>query len=477
MTKFNDLGLSQSVIKATSNMGFEETTPIQEHTIPLVMKGQDIIGQAQTGTGKTAAFGIPLVEKITEEKSKQTKGLVVTPTRELAIQVAEEINNLGQFKGIRSLPVYGGQSIDRQIKALKKRPQIIVGTPGRLMDHMRRKTIRLEELEMVTLDEADEMLNMGFIEDIETILASTPETRQTLMFSATMPDRIKRLAEKFMKSPEVVRTKTKDLTVPSIDQSYIEVQERDKFNVFCRLVDIQSPEKSIVFGRTKRRVDELSKALNTRGYSADGIHGDMSQAKRDSVIRNFRKGNTEMLVATDVASRGLDVTGVTHIYNFDIPQDTDSYVHRIGRTGRAGESGEAVTMITPREQGQLNLIERVIKRKIPKKPTPTMGEVLEGKQQKAIQKLLSSVNHKETLQHQKLAEELLTENDSISLVAGALRLLTEEAEDTDVKLTEEAPVVKGKPKRKKTNKNNRPGKKFSNKGNYSKQSGGRGKKK
>ena len=450
MIKFNELELSEPILKAVSEMGFEETTPIQEKTIPLVINGQDIIGQAQTGTGKTAAFGIPYIERIPAERSKNIKGLVVTPTRELAIQVAEEINKLAQYKGVRALPIYGGQSIDRQIKALKKNPQIIVGTPGRLMDHMRRRTIRLNEVQMVTLDEADEMLNMGFIDDIKVILNETSENRQTLLFSATMPPPIKELGEKFMTEPELIRTKTKEITLPGITQQYVEVKERDKFNVFCRLIDSELTEKAIVFGRTKRRVDELYKALNRRGYSAEGIHGDMTQGKRDSVIKSFRSGDVELLVATDVASRGLDVSGISHIFNFDIPQDADSYVHRIGRTGRAGESGVAITFVTPREKGHLNLIEKAIKKNIPKRPTPSIDEAFEGKQKIAVEQIHNATKGKDVQKHYKLAEELLEENDSVELIAGALSIIiNENKSEAPVKLTEEEPVVKGKPKKRK----------------------------
>ena len=330
MAIFQEMGLSSPVIRATENMGFEEMTPIQELAIPVALAGRDIIGQAQTGTGKTTAFGIPLIEKA-DSNNGNIQGLVITPTRELAVQVAGELNRIGQFKGIRSLPVYGGQDINRQIRALKGSPEIIVGTPGRLMDHMRRRTIRLQNVRFVVLDEADEMLNMGFIEDIETILSEVPGERQTMLFSATMPRPIQELAGRFMKTPEFIGIKSKEITVPNTEQHYYEVQERQKFDVLCRLLDIQSPDSAIVFGRTKRRVDELFEALNKRGYSAEGIHGDLTQYKRDSVMRNFRSGVTEILVATDVAARGLDFSGITHIYNFDIPQDPESYVHRIGR--------------------------------------------------------------------------------------------------------------------------------------------------
>jgi len=445
MPTFYEMGLSHPIVRATAEMGFEEATPIQEKTIPAVLAGQDIIGQAQTGTGKTAAFGIPLVEKIQPETEK-IKGLVVTPTRELAVQVAEEINKIGQFKGIRALPIYGGQDIDRQIRALKNKPQIIVGTPGRLMDHMRRKTIRLQQVELVILDEADEMLNMGFIEDIETILRDVPQGCQTLLFSATMPKQIQNLAQRYLKNPELIKIEAKEVTVPNIEQNYIEVQEKQKFDVLCRLLDIQSPELAIIFGRTKRRVDELSEALNKRGYAAEGIHGDLSQAKRDSVMRRFKGGPVEILVATDVAARGLDISGVTHVYNFDIPQDPESYVHRIGRTGRAGKTGLAITLVTPRELSHLKLIEQITKKKMTRKPVPAVNEAVEGQQRLAMEKLIRAVEEGEALQYKRLAEEMLEQNDSVILLSAALKLLTKEPDTTPVKLTEEAPFRTKKPR-------------------------------
>ncbi|QJW49290.1 DEAD/DEAH box helicase [bacterium BFN5] len=368
-------------------MGFEEPTPIQEQAIPAVLAGSDLIGQAQTGTGKTAAFGIPLIEKV-KTSADRIQGIVLTPTRELAIQVAEELNKLGQYANVFALPIYGGQEIGRQIRALRKNPQIIVATPGRLMDHMERRNIRLNETKVIILDEADEMLNMGFIDDIEKILKETPETRQTLLFSATMPRAIQNLSQKFLKNPTFVSIQAKEVTVPLVEQYYIEVQDRQKFDVMCRLLDIQSPELAIVFGRTKRRVDELSEALKKRGYSAEGIHGDLTQAKRDSVLRQFRDGVIDILVATDVAARGLDVSGVTHVYNFDLPQDSESYVHRIGRTGRAGQTGSALTFVIPRELDHLRTIERLTKRKIVRMPIPTMTDALEGQQKLAVEKLL-----------------------------------------------------------------------------------------
>lgn len=439
MKSFYEIGLSDLVTKAIAHMGFEETTPIQEKTIPYALEGKDIIGQAQTGTGKTAAFGIPMIEKISTER-ESIKALVVTPTRELAIQVAEELNRIGQFKGIRALPIYGGQDIERQIRGLKNRPQIIVGTPGRLMDHMRRKTVRLQDIQMVVLDEADEMLSMGFVEDIETILTEVPKERQTLLFSATMPRSIQNLAQRFMKNPEFISMKSGDMTVPLTEQHYYEVHEKQKFDTLCRLLDIHSPELAIIFGRTKRRVDELYEALSKRGYSAEGIHGDLTQTRRDTVMRHFKEGLTDILVATDVASRGLDISNVTHVFNFDIPQDPESYVHRIGRTGRAGKVGLAITLVTPRETGHLRLIEQVTKKRVTRKPVPTLNDALEGQQKITTEKILKTIQEEDVHLYKGMAEGLLENSDSITILAAALKLLTKEPASTPVTLTEESPL-------------------------------------
>jgi ATP-dependent RNA helicase DeaD len=447
LTTFHELGLSNELMKAISRMGFEETTPIQAETIPLSLQNKDVIGQAQTGTGKTAAFGIPLIEKV-DVKNEAIQGLVVAPTRELAIQVSEELYKIGAVKRVRVLPIYGGQDIERQIRALKKRPHIIVGTPGRIIDHINRKTLRLDNVHTVVLDEADEMLNMGFIDDIEAILSNVPEKRQTLLFSATMPEPIRRIAERFMNEPQIVKVKAKEMTVPNIQQYYLEVQEKKKFDILTRLLDIQAPELAIVFGRTKRRVDELAEALNLRGYAAEGIHGDLSQAKRLSVLRKFKEGSIEILVATDVAARGLDISGVTHVYNFDIPQDPESYVHRIGRTGRAGKTGVAMTFVTPREIGQLHNIERTTKRKMERMKPPTLDEALEGQQRIAVEKLVATVEKENLSFYKRAAEELLEEHDSVSLVAACIKMLTKEPDTTPVQLTEEPPLpVKREKKR------------------------------
>lgn len=336
--KFSELGLSQSLLRAIKRSGYEEATPIQEQTIPMVLDGQDVIGQAQTGTGKTAAFSLPIIEHV-NTKDPDIQALVISPTRELAIQTQEELYRLGKDKHVRVQVVYGGADIRRQIKSLKQHPQILVGTPGRLRDHLNRHTVKLDNIQTLVLDEADEMLNMGFLDDIEAIINQTPKDRQTLLFSATMPPEIKKIGVQFMTDPKMVRIKAKELTTDLVDQYYVRARDYEKFDIMTRLIDVQDPELTIVFGRTKRRVDELSRGLVARGYNAAGIHGDLSQDQRTKIMRQFKNGQLDILVATDVAARGLDISGVTHVYNYDIPSDPDSYVHRIGRTGRAGHHG------------------------------------------------------------------------------------------------------------------------------------------
>ncbi|PYE52376.1 DEAD/DEAH box helicase [Paenibacillus barcinonensis] len=436
---FSDFNLEPLVLQAITELGFEEATPIQSKSIPIALEGKDLIGQAQTGTGKTAAFGIPLISKISKTDEK-IRALIMAPTRELAIQVAEEIEKLTRFKGLRSLPIYGGQDIVRQIRALKRKPQIIIGTPGRLLDHINRKTIKLDDVQTVVLDEADEMLDMGFMEDIQSILKQVPDDRQTMLFSATMPPNIQKLAQQFLNNPEHVSVIPKQVSAPLIDQAYIEVPERQKFEALSRLLDMESPELAIVFGRTKRRVDELAEALQKRGYSADGLHGDLSQNQRDTVMRKFRDGSIDVLVATDVAARGLDVSGVTHVVNFDLPQDPESYVHRIGRTGRAGKEGAAWSFVTPREIDHLHFIERVTRHRIPRKPLPTMAEAVEGKQRVTAERLLEIVQSGELNEYKGIAIQMLEQYDSVQLLSAALKLLTGDKKDAQVDLTPEDPI-------------------------------------
>jgi len=462
VTTFKDLNISSPIMKALEQMGFEEATPIQQETIPLAMQGNDVIGQAQTGTGKTAAFGIPMIEKI-DPKQKRIQGLVVAPTRELAIQVAEEIHRLGKFKGVRALPVYGGQHMQRQIRSLKEGPQIVVATPGRLLDHMRRRTIRIDHVQTAVLDEADEMLNMGFIDDIRDILKGIPEERQTLLFSATMPKEIRDIASTLMKTPKEVKVKAKEMTVENIEQFFVEVPEKFKFDTLTNHMDINAPELAIVFSRTKKRVDEIAEGLQARGFKAEGIHGDLTQGKRTSVLNKFKNGRVEVLVATDVAARGLDISGVTHVYNFDIPQDPESYVHRIGRTGRAGRTGEAISFITPREMAHLKSIEKVTKSKMKRIMPPTNQDAQRGQQQVAVDKLLNAIEKEELKSYQETANELLQEHDSITVISAALKMLTKERRNTPVRISSVAPISvkkapRGNDNRRRSNNNRYQGK-------------------
>ncbi len=435
---FANLGICEEIIRAVSDMGFEEPTPIQKMSIPVTLQHRDIIGQAQTGTGKTAAFGIPILENIDITKPGP-QAIVLSPTRELAIQSAEEINHLAQYLPIHALPIYGGQDINRQFRALYKKPNVIVATPGRLMDHMQRGTIDLSHVQILVLDEADEMVDMGFIDDIRTILAAIPEERQTVLFSATMPAAIRELVNSFLKNPELIKIKATTVTIDLVEQQYLEIPDRQKFDALCRLLDMQSPELAIVFVRTKRRADEVNEALKKRGYSAEGIHGDLSQAKRDSVIRQFKENTIDILVATDVAARGLDISGVTHVYNFDLPQDPETYVHRVGRTGRAGNTGKAITFVVSREMGQFRTIERAIRRRIPRRAMPTLSEVIQENQRVAIASLAETAQGTGLEEFKENAEELLNDIDSTSLVAAAIKLLTKQPDVTPVRITADAP--------------------------------------
>jgi ATP-dependent RNA helicase DeaD len=372
-------------------MGFEEATSIQSQSIPHIMEGKDVIGQAQTGTGKTCAFGIPAIEML-DSDADGIQVLVLCPTRELAIQSAEELKNVSKYKSkVKILPIYGGQPIERQIMALKKRPQIIIGTPGRIMDHMRRHTLKLANLKMVILDEADEMLNMGFREDIDIILEKVPEEKQTILFSATMPKEILELTSKYQKNPIHIKVSHKELTVPSIEQYYLEVSENAKLEVLSRLIDTNSIKLSLVFCNTKKRVDELAINLQSRGYSAEALHGDMRQEQRDKVMNRFRKGRFDICIATDVAARGIDVDDVDAVFNYDIPNDEEYYVHRIGRTGRAGRSGKAFTFVTGREIYKLRDIQRYTKSSITLMKPPTYSDVEENKMNSMIESIKNAI--------------------------------------------------------------------------------------
>ena len=382
--RFEEMGLSEEIQKAVRYMGFEEASPIQAKAIPAMISGIDLIGQAQTGTGKTAAFGIPLLEKV-DPKLKKLQAIVLCPTRELAIQVADEIRNLSRYMhGIKVLPIYGGQDIVKQIRSLKSGTQIVIGTPGRVMDHMRRKTMKLDFVHTVVLDEADEMLNMGFREDIEFVLSGVPEERQTVLFSATMPKPIMEITKKFQNNAKVIKVTKKELTVPNIEQYYYDVKPKKKEEVLSRLLDIYSPRLSVVFCNTKKQVDLLVNALLGRGYFAAGLHGDMKQEQRDRVMQGFRTGKTEILVATDVAARGIDVDEVEAVFNYDLPQDDEYYVHRIGRTGRAGREGRAFSFVSGKEVYKLKEIQRYCKTKIYAQKVPSLNDVANTKMENIL---------------------------------------------------------------------------------------------
>ena len=438
--KFTELGLDHEILKAITRSGFEEATPIQAQTIPLVLEGKDVIGQAQTGTGKTAAFGLPLLQMI-DRADRNVQALVISPTRELAIQTQEELYKLGRDKQVKVQAVYGGADIRRQIRALSDHPQIVVGTPGRLLDHINRHTLKLANLKYLVLDEADEMLDMGFIEDIESIVKSAPESRQTLLFSATMPGPIMKLTTNFMKEPTTVKIKSTQLTADTVDQFYVRAKDFEKFDVMTRLFDVQSPDLALIFGRTKRRVDELTRGLKARGYRAEGIHGDLTQQKRMSVLRQFKGGELDFLVATDVAARGLDITGVTHVYNYDIPQDPDSYVHRVGRTGRAGKSGVSVTFVTPNEVDYLRTIEDLTKKRMmPLKP-PTEKEAFLGQISTGLETIKSQVEAEDTDKYEPMAEGLLEQYTPLQLVSAYLKAVSpDDASSVPVKITPERPL-------------------------------------
>ncbi len=424
---FEALGLSPALLQSLKDVGFEEPTPIQVETVPLLLGGSDLIGQAQTGSGKTAAFGLPIIDSI-DSRVKAVQALVLAPTRELAIQVAEALHKLGRHKEVETLPIYGGQPYERQLRGLQRGAQVVVGTPGRVMDHMRRGTLNLDQVRFFVLDEADEMLDMGFIEDIEWILSQAPETRQTALFSATMPPRIAQLSARYLRDPKTVSVAGKHMTVPQVHQSSYEVPRARRVDALTRILDAETPTSTMIFCRTKVGVDELGEALMARGYAVETLHGDLSQAQRDRVMRRFRSGQADMLIATDVAARGLDIPDVSHVINYDIPESAEAYVHRIGRTGRAGRKGEAITLITPREVRWLRQIERVTRARIEPRRLPTLADVAERRRDALKQQILAVLdagddgyaNYLDTI------NDLADEHDSAEIAAAILKLYAEE---------------------------------------------------
>ena len=423
---FSDFSLSPEMNKAIAEMGFEEATPIQSLAIGPVLAGADIIGQAQTGTGKTAAFGIPIIERI-EPALKKVQALILCPTRELAVQIAEELKLLSKHKkDIRILPVYGGQPIERQIAALQRGVQVVVGTPGRVRDHMERKTLRLDAARMVVLDEADEMLDMGFVDEMKFILAATPAPHQTLLFSATMPRAILSLSKAFQTEPELIRVVHEDLTVPGVEQTYYEVKEFQKTEMLARLIDIHDLKRALVFCNTKIRVDELVEKLQARGYAASGLHGDMKQMFRDRVMNQFRSGRLEILVATDVAARGLDVDDIEVVVNFDVPRDEEYYVHRIGRTARAGKSGRAFTFVAGRELRQLAEIQRFAKTRIRRQRLPSFDDVEEMRNGAMLEKVRQIMEAEGNEKYAAMVEKLTgDDHSSLDVAAALLKLVME----------------------------------------------------
>jgi ATP-dependent RNA helicase DeaD len=419
---FSELGLNEHVARAISEMGFESPTPIQARAVPVLLEGHDLIGQAQTGTGKTAAFAIPAIQRIDVSRN-ETQALILAPTRELAVQVAGGIYDLAKYTGLRVVPIYGGQPIDRQFRALRNGAHIVVGTPGRVLDHLRRGSLSLESVNFCALDEADEMLALGFLEDMETILAQLPEERQLAFFSATMPPRMTGMMKKFLRNPQHISIESKRRTVESVTQTYYEVARGNKLEALARVLDMETPGPTIVFCRTRQETNDLAEALRLRGYSAEALHGDMNQSERERVLRRFRDDQADMLVATDVAARGLDIDTVTHVINYDIPWDVEQYIHRIGRTGRAGRTGDAVTLVEGRERRQLKLIEKMIGATIKPMRLPTVADIA------ARRRELFKDSLRETLEagafdgHLATVEELAADFDPSEIAAAALHML------------------------------------------------------
>jgi ATP-dependent RNA helicase DeaD len=435
MATFAELGFSGPLLTALVDLGYDEPTPIQEQAIPVLLSGRDVIAQAQTGTGKTAAFALPIVARLTAEMVPQA--LILAPTRELAMQVAEAIYKYSKGSNARVAPLYGGQPIMRQLRTLQQGVQVVVGTPGRIMDHMRRGTLVLDKVRTVVLDEADEMLDMGFVEDIEYILQQVPENRQTALFSATIPQAVSTLAKKYTRDAARISITSEQLTAPRTRQTYYEVLSRDKLDALCRILDVETPASAMIFCRTRSEADALGESLQGRGYTAEVIHGDLAQTQRDRVMKRFRDGTAELLVATDVAARGLDIPEVSHVVNYDVPNDPEAYVHRIGRTGRAGREGKAITIITPRERRQLMIIQRVSKARITREKIPTLADVAARKRAAFREQITEVLIEGKLDPYLMMVEELAEEYEPIDLAAAAFRLLLKEVEQEETITTVE----------------------------------------
>ena len=424
--RFDDFGLSPELMESITAIGYQTPTPIQVKTIPVMLTGQDVIAQAQTGSGKTAAFGLPIIDGI-DPLVRAPQALILCPTRELAIQVAEALHGFGRHRHVETVAIYGGQPYERQFRGLERGPQIVVGTPGRVMDHMRRNTLKLDNLKFFILDEADEMLDMGFIEDIEWVLEQAPAERQTALFSATMPPRIADLAGRYMNAPAGISVVGKDMTAENTRQYAYEIPRNRKIDGLTRILDAEMPSSAMIFCRTKAGVDELGEALLQRGYPVETLHGDLSQAQRDRVMRRFRTGQAEILIATDVAARGLDIKGVSHVFNFDIPESPEAYVHRIGRTGRAGQAGIAITLVTPREIRWLRQIERIVRSRIELKRLPTLVDVAEKRRVQMLDQVKELLADETAFSaYVETVDELAAEHGATNVAAALLKLYAEE---------------------------------------------------
>jgi ATP-dependent RNA helicase DeaD len=419
---FGDLGLEDDLLRALDALGYEEPTPIQVAAIPALLGGKDVIGSAATGTGKTAAFALPMVQAI-DPAARGVQALILAPTRELAVQVAEAVHRYGRFRSVSVLPVYGGQSIDRQLGALKRGVQVVVGTPGRILDHIRRRSLNLSTARFVVLDEADEMLDMGFIDDIEAILSETPKDRQTALFSATFPSRIRELSDRHLRDPERVAVRPQRLETPQVRQVAYIVPRPHKLEALARILDLEAPNSAIIFCRTRTEVDELTEALALRGYRPESLHGGLNQGQRDRVMGRFREGVADLLIATDVAARGLDVEHVSHVINYDIPQSPEVYVHRIGRTGRAGRAGVAITLVQPREHRLLKGIERVVRQRIEPARIPTVADLRERRVGLLKSDLREALVAEEFDRYRVVVEALAEEFDVLDIAAAAAKLV------------------------------------------------------
>ncbi|GAB6086736.1 DEAD/DEAH box helicase [Alkaliphilus crotonatoxidans] len=423
MNEFEKLNIGREILKVIEEMGFEAPTPIQAQAIPQVIAGKDVIGQAQTGTGKTAAFSIPLIEKVST-KDKSVQVIILTPTRELAMQVTDEIGKFSKYiYGLKSVTIYGGQPIERQIKALKQGVQVVVGTPGRVIDHINRKTLKLGNVKAIVLDEADQMLDMGFLEDIELILNELPKERQTLMFSATLPPAIEMIAKKHMNQPVKVKVVHKELTVPLIEQYYFEVKPHEKIDSLIRILDMEKVDLGIIFCNTKKGVDDLVEKLQNRGYSVEGIHGDLRQTQRERVMRKFRDGTLDLLVATDVAARGIDIDNVALVINYDLPENFEYYVHRIGRTGRAGKEGLAYTLVVPRQIRTLKALESYTKSRLKRKPVPSINDIVEKQKELIGKDIAKAIEQGGLSEYANFVEQLAENYSTIDIGAALLKLM------------------------------------------------------